>query len=98
MRALGGLLVDVEELRIRTPGKPLDAVGGERVCPDLPAFADFQILEEFHAPAPGVRRANMSGAVSAMTFSPDALVSSIRTFTKPVSGRLDEARVESTVT
>src|SRR5262249_53573114 len=68
----------------------------ERVRTELIALANAHIFKELHA-APAIRRPNIRGAFSDIARVPDALNSSSRMLTKPISGRLLEARVESTV-
>src|SRR5918996_3385739 len=97
MRALGFGLVDMEALRIEAPRKGLDLVCTEMVCAELAAVADPDVLEILHGASAG-RVPKISGLVSAITRVPSWLIISICSVTKPISGRLLEARVSSTVT
>ena len=51
MRARGGLVVDMERLRIEALREGLDVLGGEDVAADLDDLADVDVLEEFHGAA-----------------------------------------------
>src|SRR5262245_56111733 len=107
MRARGGRLVEMERLRIEARGKRLDVLGGEGVAAEVAHLADADVLEEFHdllaafgsppRAALAARRPNIGLTIKVITGWSAALMSSKRNLTKPMSGRLREGRVSSTV-
>src|SRR5262249_3554056 len=106
MRARGGRLVEMERLRIEARGECLDVLEREGVAGDLGDLAAADVLEEFHdrPPAcspscdpPAARRANIGLTIRVITGCADTPMSSKRNLTKPMSGRLREGRVSSTV-
>src|SRR5262249_30679381 len=103
MRARGGRLVEVERLRIETHGEGLDILGGEGVAADVAALADAGIPGELHRPPPASRPApaprppDIGLTIRDSSGLPAASISSQRNLTKPMSGRLREGRVSSTV-
>ena len=82
MRARGGVLINVEALRIVGSCEPLDLIGRERVPAGLVALADADVFEEIHLRqlcacatpfamiAPAFRRPSIAGVVSVITVSP----------------------------
>src|SRR5262245_32909191 len=87
----------MERLRVETGGKRLDAFDGERMTADLVGFADPDVLEEFHGCSAAGRRPNMGFTTKLTTGLSDAPTSSKRNLTKPISGRLREVRLSSTL-
>src|SRR3954453_14731629 len=92
MRLRRGRLVHVKRLRIVLRRECLDVLGGERVRAERNAIADSDVVEIFHAAAPGWRRCTICGQTSVIAFSPRSLNTSQRNVTKPRSGLLCEAR------
>src|ERR1700722_1173901 len=102
MRARRGRLVEMEKLRIEAARERLDLLRRKRVAAELGALADAHVLEVSHAPAfspspaDGERRPRMKCGVSVITRTSSALSMSRRALTKPISGRLFEARLSIT--
>src|SRR5262249_59324127 len=94
-------------LRIKARRETLDLLGREGVAADLGEFADVDVFVEFHdgargrssddAGASAARQPNIGFTVSVISLVPFAATSSNRKRTKPISGRLRERRVSSTV-
>src|SRR5262245_39159551 len=106
MRARRRCLVEVEGLRIEARCECLDRIGSEGVAPEIADLADADILEKLHCSLAAIgsagaalaaRRPNIGLTVRAITAWSAALISSSRNLTNPMSGRLREPRVSSTV-
>src|SRR5262249_4752934 len=97
MRTRGRGFIDMERLWIKAAGESLDVIGLEGVPAHGHALADRDVLEIFHGAAPGSRRRIISGLVSAVITSSRSSIISARHLTKPISGRLLDARLSSTV-
>src|SRR4051812_39030653 len=106
MRASRRRLVDMESLGIETQCECLDLLRGEEMAADCKRVAKSDILEIVHVPSSGstaacvaacVRRPNIEVVVNVMTGTPAWLNISNRKFTRPICGRVCEARVSSTV-
>src|SRR3569833_774741 len=97
MRARRLLLVDVKALRIAAPRERLDTVGGEGVAAGHDDVADKENIEETHGAPPGVRRPIIKVLIMVVTGASASSIISNVILMKPVSGRLFDARVSSTV-
>src|SRR5262245_1791017 len=105
MRARGRRLVEMKGLRIEARREGFDIFGGEGVAAELALLADANVLEELHGllaafgsrAALAARRPNIGLTIKVITGWSAALMSSKRNLTKPISGRLREGRVSSTV-
>src|SRR5262249_60328518 len=97
MRPRGSRFVDVEGLRVETRREGFDLVAREGVAADRSALADGDVLEIFHGRPPASRRRIINGLVSVVSTVPCSSSNSNRHLTNPISGRLLDARVSSTV-
>src|SRR5262249_56312838 len=107
MRARGSRLVEMKGLRIEPRGEGFGVLGREGVAPDLALLADANVLEELHdlpaafgsrsRAALAARRPNIGLTISVITAWSAALMSSNRNLTNPMSGRLRQGPVSSTV-
>src|SRR3954471_14731331 len=106
MRARCRLFVEMKGLRIEAPRERLDLVGGKEMAAERKAVAELDVLEIVHVTsaravaactAAGVRRPNIEVVVRVMTGTRAWLNISNRKFTRPISGRVREALVSSTV-
>src|SRR5688572_21977274 len=95
MRALGFSLVQMKGLRIEAFRESLDLIRLEGVAAERKAFPDSKVVEIFHAFFS--RRPMRSELLSAITVTPASSTTSNSILTKPISGRLDDTRVSSTV-
>src|SRR5690349_21805546 len=97
MRALGGTLIEMKRLWVKSRGESLDFVRLEGVAADRHALANHDVFEIFHWRAPALRRSTINGHVRVVSTVSRSSSISCRHITKPKSGRLLEARVSSTV-
>src|SRR5450759_4365829 len=97
MRALRRRFVDMEELRVEALRERLDLVGGEGVAADRESIADLDFLEIFHGRGSGWRRPSIEVVIIVVRQLPASSSTSNRNFVNPISGRLLEGRLSSTV-
>ena len=72
MRACGRRFVEVEGLRIKLCGKPLDLIRREGVLAEHRRFANFDVVEKLHAaPRSGGRRPIIIVLTLVITHVPD---------------------------
>src|SRR5262245_16816414 len=104
-RARSRLLVEMKRLRVEARRKGLDLVGRKQMASDLGDLADADVLVEFHgdggaasgASAAPELRAKIGFTVSVISRLPAGSTSSNRNLTRPISGRVREGRLSSTV-